>query len=251
MKISLEILNGLIDRFVPKDNQAEALKWTLAELARQRNWGGARTGAGAKQGNKNAIKKTRPAESAPVPATVPAEPETPTLDENTKFLAGRQGWVFPTPIRKIAEKYYTPAQIRNIEIEFSCQEWESEMTVAKLLEQFAPSVPTVQQVDPREQMFDEFWTSYPSKGKTEKKKAKQKYYNILKNREAKHDEIMTALDLYKKTDRVNNGYIKGAYSWLLNEMWKTDWTIVGMDKKTDRNMDRANGLMDLMRKYEN
>ncbi len=248
MKITYDILIGVIDGFVPADKHEAAMRYVLENAAQS---GGRRTGAGRPKGSK----ATAPVATAPQP-TQPAPPAL--ADENTEIIAGHQGWQFPAAVRAVAARHFTDDEIHEIEKQYSCQEWESHITVAQLVaERKNNAVAVVQQpvpevMDEREVMFDKFWAAYPKQGKTEKRKAKQKFCALLRvrNYEAVFDEIMSGLAAYVKTDRVADGYVKGAYSWLLNEYWKTDWTVVGMKKKSVQNADRAAGIMDLIKKYK-
>lgn len=250
MKITYDILMGVIDGFVPADQHEAAMRWVLENAAQ---WGGKRAGAGRK-------KKTDAPTAAPVATPVMVPEKRPVVDVNTEFVAGHQGWQFPEMIRAVAAQYFTPEELRDIERNYSCQEYETKLTVAKLLEQRGATTALVAQaqpvepevIDPREAMFDAFWAAYNKQGRTEKRKAKQKFFALVRGKDGEqvYKDIMQGLIAYNKTDRVADGYVKGAYSWLLNEYWKTDWTVVGMKKKTIANADRAAGIMDLIKKYK-
>lgn len=58
------------------------------------------------------------------------------VNEYTMFKAGCQGWIFPTPIRKIAAKFWSAETIREIEKQFSCQEYTVDTTIYELLAQY-------------------------------------------------------------------------------------------------------------------
>lgn len=58
------------------------------------------------------------------------------VNEYTMFKAGCQGWIFPTPIRNIAAKFWSAETIREIEKQFSCQEYTVDTTIYELLAQY-------------------------------------------------------------------------------------------------------------------
>jgi len=64
------------------------------------------------------------------------EKESKSIDENTLFKAGFQNWVFPTEIKKIAVKHWSAETIREIEKQFSCQEYATETSISDLLQQY-------------------------------------------------------------------------------------------------------------------
>lgn len=58
------------------------------------------------------------------------------IDLFTKFNAGYQNWVFSTEILPLAKKYWRKETIREIEINFSCQEYATETSIGELLERY-------------------------------------------------------------------------------------------------------------------
>lgn len=243
MKITYEVLIGVIDGFVPENERESAMRWVLQNAPK---WGGLRQGAGRpKKTDENTQKPTVQVETK----------KEPTVDENTVFVAGFQGWQFPEQIRTVAQKHFSDDEIREIEKEYSCNEYETKTTIAKLISRKnAVAVKAIEPeiIDKRESMFDAFWATYPKQGRTDKAKAKKKFLSLISGKSGEDvcREIMSGLIAYCKTDRVADGYVKGAYSWLLNEYWKNDWSVVGMKKKTSANAERAAGIMNLIEKYK-
>lgn len=95
---------------------------------------------------------------------------------NTRFNAGFQNWKFEPTLLAIAKKYWTADTIRKIEIDFSCQEYNTETSIQELLERYPADVskgfkkPTIDEikaycqersnsVDP-----DKFYNYYESNG---------------------------------------------------------------------------------------
>ena len=60
--------------------------------------------------------------------------------EGTVFNAGFQNWKFDPVLLKIAKKYWTVDTIRKIEIDFSCQEYNTETSIQELLERYPADV---------------------------------------------------------------------------------------------------------------
>lgn len=56
--------------------------------------------------------------------------------EETVFNAGFQNWKFDPVLLKIAKKHWTADTIRKIEIDFSCQEYNTETSIQELLERY-------------------------------------------------------------------------------------------------------------------
>lgn len=52
----------------------------------------------------------------------------------TRFNAGFQNWKFEPTLLAVAKKYWTADTIRKIEIDFSCQEYNTETSIQELLE---------------------------------------------------------------------------------------------------------------------
>lgn len=55
---------------------------------------------------------------------------------NTRFNAGFQNWKFEPALLTVAKKYWTADTIRKIEIDFSCQEYNTETSIQELLERY-------------------------------------------------------------------------------------------------------------------
>ena len=64
------------------------------------------------------------------------------------FKAGFQGWVFPPEIRKVATQHWSADEIRNIEKDFSCHEYETETSISDLLQTYPPKPKTTRFVKP-------------------------------------------------------------------------------------------------------
>lgn len=56
--------------------------------------------------------------------------------ELTRFNAGFQNWKFEPTLLTVAKKYWTVDTIRKIEIDFSCQEYNTETSIQELLERY-------------------------------------------------------------------------------------------------------------------
>lgn len=128
-----DMLLELIDKFVPDGQKQDALRWCVCNTC---GWGGKRAKAGAPKGNSNAKKKNnQDAENNQVNLIVP-EKKIVEASEESKFYAGKQNWEFPKNILAVAKKYWKPETIRNIEIDFCCQEYYTETSIKDLLEQY-------------------------------------------------------------------------------------------------------------------
>lgn len=55
---------------------------------------------------------------------------------NTRFNAGFQNWKFEPALLTVAKKYWTADTIRKIEIDFSCQEYNTYTSIQELLERY-------------------------------------------------------------------------------------------------------------------
>lgn len=55
---------------------------------------------------------------------------------DTKFNAGFQGWKFEPALLSVAKKHWAAETIRKIEIDFSCQEYNTETSIQELLERY-------------------------------------------------------------------------------------------------------------------
>lgn len=58
------------------------------------------------------------------------------VDIYTRFNAGFQNWKFEPVLLTVAKKYWTADTIRKIEIDFSCQEYNTETSIQELLERY-------------------------------------------------------------------------------------------------------------------
>ena len=58
------------------------------------------------------------------------------IDIYTRFNAGFQNWKFEPALLAVAKKYWTADTIRKIEIDFSCQEYNTETSIQELLERY-------------------------------------------------------------------------------------------------------------------
>lgn len=58
------------------------------------------------------------------------------VDIYTRFNAGFQNWKFEPALLTVAKKYWTTDTIRKIEIDFSCQEYNTETNIQELLERY-------------------------------------------------------------------------------------------------------------------
>lgn len=79
-----------------------------------------------------------------------------------------------------------------------------------------------------DEMFDEFWKSYPSScpRKVDKKKCRDKYMNILKSSkdpEVMHNRILGGLEIWKVSDtwtKENGQFIRAPMVWLNGRNWE-------------------------------
>ena len=62
------------------------------------------------------------------------------VDIYTRFNAGFQNWKFEPALLTVAKKYWTADTIRKIEIDFSCQEYNTETSIQELLERYPADV---------------------------------------------------------------------------------------------------------------
>ena len=99
------------------------------------------------------------------------------INEFTLFKAGFQDWTFPPEIRKVATQHWSADEIRNIEKDFSCQEYQTEITINDLLQTYPPKPKTTRFVKPTVEEIkaycqernnsvdsDSFFNYYESKG---------------------------------------------------------------------------------------
>lgn len=59
-----------------------------------------------------------------------------SISIDTKFNAGFQGWKFEPALLSVAKKHWTVETIRKIEIDFSCQEYNTYTSIQELLERY-------------------------------------------------------------------------------------------------------------------
>ena len=71
-----------------------------------------------------------------------------------------------------------------------------------------------------ERIFDVF----PKQRKAGKTKPRQKFFQIVKSKQATAEQLIKAAEDYAKSDTVIRGYAKEPYSWLLNERYLCDYT---------------------------
>lgn len=62
------------------------------------------------------------------------------VDIYTRFNAGFQNWKFEPALLTVAKKHWTADTIRKIEIDFSCQEYNTETSIQELLERYPADV---------------------------------------------------------------------------------------------------------------
>lgn len=72
--------------------------------------------------------------------------------------------------------------------------------------------------------FNAFWEVFPKQRKAGKTKPRQKFYQIVKSKQATAEQLIKAAEDYAKSDAVIRGYAKEPYSWLLNERYLCDYT---------------------------
>ena len=73
--------------------------------------------------------------------------------------------------------------------------------------------------------FNTFWEVFPKQRKAGKTKPRQKFFQIVKSKQATAEQLIKAAEDYAKSDTVIRGYAKEPYSWLLNERYLCDYTI--------------------------
>lgn len=219
-----EIAVELIDLFVPPAERTAALRWLTVN--QNRGWGGKRLGAGAPRGNKNRTAKINQdnqdshlIEQKPVERTT-TELVVKNQDlSQVSFSAGFQGWTFPKPILAEAKKHWAAATIRKIEVDFSCQEYETITTVAKLLEEY----PADSRDATLDIAFTTFWGMFPKQRAGSKEMAKKKFVAIIKNKKATIDELLNGVRAYRASDEVARGFAKGCAAWLNDDRWTVNY----------------------------
>lgn len=72
--------------------------------------------------------------------------------------------------------------------------------------------------------FNTFWEAFPKQRKAGKTKPRQKFFQIVKSKQATAEQLIKAAEDYAKSDTVIRGYAKEPYSWLLNERYLCDYT---------------------------
>ena len=107
------------------------------------NYGGKRIGAGKKKTEKpNQIENQNDNQ---IEKQVDIQKE---ITESTMFKAGGQLWTMPMQFRKLAKKYWTESEIREIEISHSCHEDLVELSINDLLASNPPKPKTTKFVKP-------------------------------------------------------------------------------------------------------
>lgn len=107
------------------------------------NYGGKRIGAGKKKTEKhNQIENQNDNQ---IEKQVDIQKE---ITESTMFKAGGQLWTMPMQFRKLAKKYWTESEIREIEISHSCHEDLVELSINDLLLSNPPKPKTTRFVKP-------------------------------------------------------------------------------------------------------
>ncbi len=219
-----EIAVELIDLFVPPAERTAALRWLTVN--QNRGWGGKRPGAGAPRGNKNRTAKiNQENQDSHLAEKKPAERTTTELVvknqdlSQVSFSAGFQGWTFPKPILTEAKKHWGAATIRKIEVNFSCQEYETITSVAKLLEEY----PADSRDATLDIAFTTFWDMFPKQRAGSKETAKKKFVAIIKNKKATIDELLNGVRAYRASDEVARGFAKGCAAWLNDDRWTVNY----------------------------
>lgn len=221
-----EIAVELIDLFVPAQQRTDALKWLTVN--QNRGWGGKRQGTGAPRGNKNHAKKFNQDNQDSILIESKTQSVATTKNKivvkeqdlsQVAFSAGFQNWSFPKVLLVEAKKYWTAATIRKIEVDFSCQEYETVTTIAKLLEEYpADSCDATLDI-----AFTTFWDIFPKQRAGSKEKAKKKFIAIVKNKKATIDELLNGARAYKISDEVARGFAKGCVAWLNDDRWTVNY----------------------------
>lgn len=108
------------------------------------NWGGSRPCAGRKPKNQDEKinLKIKMNKSSCVNQDVDKDKDKDSIIKNniiniyTRFNAGFQNWKFEPNLLAVAKKYWIADTIRKIEIDFSCQEYNTETSIQELLDRY-------------------------------------------------------------------------------------------------------------------
>lgn len=111
-----------------------------------------------------------------------------------------------------------------IETENNITETETETETGILEKETTKEKEVNQQDKTLEIQFNTFWEAFPKQRKAGKTKPQQKFFQIVKSKQATAEQLIKAAEDYAKTDEVMRGYAKEPYSWLLNERYLCDYT---------------------------
>ena len=134
----------------------EAIKPSLNKVDGRRNNGGNHNPNGVNQHSKSGQSgqiRSKLVNSGQFLSETETEEETETKEkelssdnskkkvcEESVFNAGFQNWKFAPILLNIAKKHWTADTIRKIEIDFSCQEYNTETSIQELLERYPADV---------------------------------------------------------------------------------------------------------------
>ena len=71
--------------------------------------------------------------------------------------------------------------------------------------------------------FEEFWEIFPRQRRGSRDKAQAKYKQVIENKKATEEEIISGTRNYASSDEVARGFAKGAAAWLNDDRWKNDY----------------------------
>ena len=84
--------------------------------------------------------------------------------------------------------------------------------------------------------FDLFWKAYPKK--QNKGQAEKAWAKLAKSKDKpKIEEILNAIELYKKSKQVKDGFVKNASTWINGKCWLDEYEIEvksGLRESIDR-----------------
>lgn len=129
------------------------------------------------------------------------------INEDSRFYAGGQMWQFDPEIRKLALKHWSSEELREIEKDFSCHEYETETTINDLLQTYPPK--------PKKKSY----------GEQNKVKLSDDEYTKLK--ELYGEYMDTAIDLLDRYLATNNKKYASHYAvmrkgnWVYTQIMKT------------------------------